>query len=167
MGYSIIKSSITEIKADIIVNASNGIGYMGGTIGKLIKFRGVAEAIHFETKGIVEKQAKKASKKKKYLPRYLCGHKAGEIFVTEAGSLNANYIIHAVTMRYPGMTTNIDVVKQLLPRIISKAYELKATTIVIPLLGTGTGKVPKIEVLKLYEDFFSEITDIDIIIVDL
>ncbi|HDI3019250.1 TPA: macro domain-containing protein [Clostridium botulinum] len=164
MGYSVVKSDITELKADIIVNASNGIGYMGGVTGKFIKFKGIAESIHYKTKGAVEREAKEVSKRNKYLPRYLCGYNAGEIFVTRAGNLYASYIIHAVTMKFPGMTTNIDVIKALLPKIMSKAHELKAKTLAIPLLGTGTGKVEKDKVLRLYEDFFKNIKDIEIII---
>lgn len=164
MGYSIIKGNITEIKADIIINASNGIGFMGGILGRFVKLEGVAEAIHYATKGVVENEAKMTAKKRKYIPRHLCGYKSGEVFVTGAGNLDATYIIHAVTMPFPGMITNIDVIKVLLPKIISKAYELNAKSLVIPLLGTGTGRVPKDKVLKLYEDFFSNVTDIEIII---
>lgn len=164
MAYSVIKEDISKIKADIIVNASNGIGYMGGITGRFIKLTGVAESIHYTTKGIVEREAKKASKKSKYSPRYLCGHKPGEIFVTGAGNLDATHIIHAVTMRFPGMITNIEVIKVLLPKIILKAYELKAKSLAIPLLGTGTGRIEKDKVLILYEDFFTDVRDIDIII---
>lgn len=164
MGYIIIRDDITKIKADIIVNASNGIGSMGGIIGRYVKLKGVAESIHYTTKGVVEKEAIKAAKKSRYLPRYLCGHKPGEIFVTGSGNLGARYIIHAVTMRYPGMRTNIDVIRVLLPKILSRAYELKAESLLIPLLGTGTGKLLENEVLKLYEEFFKDIKDIKIIL---
>lgn len=164
MGYTIVKSDITEVKADIIINASNGVGYMGGITGRFIRFKGVAESIHYKTEGIVEKEARKIAKRKKYIPRYLCGYKAGEIFVTGAANLKAKYIIHAVTMNYPGIKTNIYIVKMLLPKIVEKAHELKAKSLVIPLLGTGTGKVSKEEVFKLYEDFFKDIEDIEIII---
>lgn len=164
MAYSIVKIDITEIKADIIVNASNGIGYMGGIIGKFIKCKGVAETIHYKTKGTVEKEAKKAAKTSKYLPRFLCGHRQGEVFITGAGNLHAAHIIHAVTMRFPGMTTNMDVIKVLLPQIVSEAYKLKAKSLAIPLLGTGTGKIEKDKVLKLYKDFFGNIEDMEIII---
>lgn len=161
---SVFKGDITKIRADIIVNASNGVGYMGGIIGTYVKCKGVAESIQYITKGTVEREAKKVSKKSKYLPRYLCGHKQGEIFVTRAGNLNAKYVIHAVTMKYPGMSTNIDVIEELLPKIISKANELNAESLAIPLLGTGTGRTPKDKVLKLYECFFKDIKDIEIII---
>lgn len=164
MGYSIVNCDITKTKADIIVNASNGIGYMGGLTGIHTKLKGVAESIHFETKGVVEKEAKIACRKSNFLPRYLCGHKAGEIFVTGAGRLDSKFIIHAVTMRYPGMITNINVVKELLPKIISKTHELNGKTIEIPLLGTGTGRLSKDDVLNLYIEFFSNIEDIEVTI---
>lgn len=67
MGYKIINQDITRVKADILVNESNGIGFMGGLIGKYIKTKGVAEAIHYATKGAVEKEAKRACKKKQIL----------------------------------------------------------------------------------------------------
>lgn len=156
MNYSLINGDITDIDTDIIVNASNGIGYMGGILGRLISFRGVAESIHYKTKGVVEKEAKTICKNKRFKP--------GEIFVTGAGNLNAKYVIHAVTMYYPGMKTNIDVIKILLPRIIEEARKLKVSSIVIPLLGTGTGRVDKQKVLQLYEDYFKDISDIKVII---
>ncbi|ARC83189.1 phosphatase [Clostridium argentinense] len=159
-----VKGNITDLKADIIVNASNGIGYMGGTIGRFFQLNGVAESIHYVTEGKVEKEAKIAAKKNKYLPRFLCGHKPGEIFITGAGNLNASYIVHAVTMHYPGMSANIDIVKILLPKILFKSRELNAKSLVLPLLGTGTGRIPKNEIIKLYEDFFTDINDIDIIV---
>lgn len=165
ISYTIINGDITKIKADVIVNASNGVGFMGGLIGRFVLLPGVAEAIHYETKGKVEKEAKRASSRVKYLPRILSGHKKGEIFITSAGSLDAGTIIHAVTMNYPGMNTNIKVVSELLPKIINKAYELEANSIAIPLLGAGVGRIPEDEVFKLYDEFFSNIDDLEIIIV--
>lgn len=165
MGYFLVKGDITEISADIVVNASNGIGYMGGIIGRLIKLKGVAESINYATRGIVEREAKKACKRNKHLPRLFCGYKAGEVFVTGAGDLKAKYIIHAVTMPLPGMVTYIEVIKTLLLSIILKAYELKAKSIAIPILGAGTGGLEKGEVLKVYEEFFNEVINLKIIVV--
>ena len=165
MPYSIIQSSIIDLEADILVNASNGIGFMGGIIGRYVKFNGVAESINFTTKGYVEKEARKAAKRNKYLPRYICGYPPGDIFVTGAGSLKANYIIHAVTMRYPGMPSRIKIINKLLPKIIEKAYELNAKSIALPLLGTGTGNISREKVLDLYNNFFhNKYSDLDIVI---
>ena len=166
MAYKIVKGDITDFEVDVIINASNGIGYMGGFIGKYKKLNGVAESIHYKTKGIVEKEAKTACNYKCFLIwRVSGGIRAREIFVTSAGGLRAKYIIHAVTMAYPGMITNIEVIKELLPKICEKVRELKAKTIAIPLLGTGTGRVTKEDVLKLYNEFFANVHDIDITII--
>lgn len=164
MSYSIVQGDITKIKADIIVNASNGIGYMGGFTGRFIRLKGVAESIHYETKGVVEKEAKKACKTSTKLPRHVCGRKAGDIFVTSAGSLDALYIIHAVTMKFPGMRAKLNTIDLLLPKIIEKAYALKAKSLVIPLLGAGTGHINSQKVLDKYKEYFEKITDLEIII---
>lgn len=160
MGYSIVNKDITKIQADIIVNAANGIGYMGGIIGKYLKLKGVAESIHYATGGRIEKKAKKVARKN----NFLIGYKPGEIFITKAGNLKASYIIHAVTMRFPGMHCNISIVKMLVPKIISMARNLKAKSIAIPMIGTGTGGVKKREVLQIYKYFFEDVNDIKIII---
>jgi O-acetyl-ADP-ribose deacetylase (regulator of RNase III) len=162
--YKIINADICKIKADAIVNASNGIGYMGGWIGKNIKLKGIAESINYATKGKVEKEAKKICRHKKYLPRYLCGYKPGEVFITGAANLYAENIIHAVTMRFPGMHSNIKIIQQLLPKIISEAHKINAKSIAIPLLGTGTGGISKTKVIALYKKFFLTDYHLDIFI---
>ncbi|WCF11599.1 macro domain-containing protein (plasmid) [Paenibacillus thiaminolyticus] len=131
--------AITQIDATIIVNAANGIGFMGGWIGRLFKLPGVAESIHFVTKGGVESEARKKSRKRKWIPSIFYGHHAGEIYVTSAGSLPANWIIHAVTMRYPGTKTSLKIVQEVLPLIIKEAKKLNARSLAFPLLGAGTG----------------------------
>ena len=162
--YYFINKDIIDIKADIIVNASNGIGYMGGFLSRIIKIKGIAESINYATKGAIEKESKKVLMKNKYIPIILNNKKPGDIFITSANNLNAKYIIHAVTMKFPGMTTNIKIIEILLPKIIEKARELKAKSLVIPLLGTGTGKINKNKILDLYNKFFINIKDIKIII---
>ncbi|MDC0764277.1 macro domain-containing protein [Brevibacillus sp. AG] len=161
----VIQGDITQVQADIIVSAANGIGYMGGWTGRYYRLKGVAESIHFVSKGIVEKEAKIACKKKKWLPRILCGYKAGEVYVTGAGNLSAKWIIHAVTMPYPGMKTNIVTVKDLLPVILRESKRLGATSIALPLLGTGTGGLAKENVLAIYEKDLSEDHGLEVIVV--
>ncbi len=154
MKIKIVKCSITNIQVDIIVNASNGIGYMGGKLGLIKELPGVAESIHYRTKGAVEIEAKESCKKIKWLPRWLGGSLPGDVFVTAAGSLKIPYIIHAVTMRYPGQKSKLSIIKALLPKIEEKAIELGARTIAIPLLGTGKGGLDTKEVLKIYTEYF-------------
>lgn len=161
----IVCGDITKVEADVIVNAANGIGFMGGIIGRFIQLPGVAESIHYVTKGAVEKEAKKASRKLPLIPSILYGHKSGELYLTDAGSLSAFWIIHAVTMKYPGMRTSLRTVEKLLPLIIQQANWLHARSIAIPLLGTGTGGLKEDEVLDLYKRMFNEPSELDIQIV--
>lgn len=162
---TIVYGDITNLKADVIVNAANGIGFMGGLIGRFIRLPGVAESIHYRTKGLVEKESKRKSRKSKWIPSVLWGHKTGELYVTGAGSLPAYWIIHAVTMKYPGMRASLRTVEKLLPLIIQEAKLLNARTIAIPLLGTGTGGLKEDEVLALYKAVFSKEDLLDIQIV--
>ncbi|AYB41756.1 phosphatase (plasmid) [Brevibacillus laterosporus] len=162
---NLIYKDITQLEVDIIVNASNGIGFMGGYIGRYIKFSGVAESIHYETQGEVEKEAKRAARKKKWLPRYLAGHHAGEVFLTGAANLKASWIIHAVTMPYPGMKAKLDTIEHLLPQILILARRLKAKSIALPLLGTGIGGLAQEAVLLLYKECLSSIKDLEVYVV--
>ncbi|MBP1308980.1 O-acetyl-ADP-ribose deacetylase (regulator of RNase III) [Paenibacillus sp. 1182] len=161
---NIIYGDITKANVDVIVNAANGIGFMGGIVGRFIKLPGVAESIHYATKGDVEKEAKEKSRKHKWIPSFLYGHCSGECYVTNAESLSCKWIIHAVTMPYPGMRTTIRKVRLLIPEIIKTAQLLKARSIAIPLLGTGTGGLNEEEVLALFKEEFSHVQGIDIII---
>ena len=156
----VVHGDITEAKTDIIVNAANGIGFMGGWIGKYMKLPGVAESIHFVTKGSVEREAKKKSKKVVWLSRIICGHSAGEIYVTHAGSLSSKWIVHAVTMRYPGMKTTLHTVDTLLTKIVQEGRLLQARSVAIPLLGAGTGGLQAESVLDLYDRRLSPIEDL-------
>lgn len=163
---NIIYGDITRAKADVIVNSANGIGFMGGIIGRWFRLPGVAEAIHYATKGKVEKEARKKAKKVWWLPRILCGHPAGECYVTSGGGLSAYWIIHAVTMPYPGMTTSTATVRSLLTAIIRESRMLGARSISMPLLGAGTGGLNEDEVLELYKEVLSNVdSDLDIQVV--
>jgi len=39
----IINDDIVNLQDDVIINAGNGIGFMGGVLGRFINFRGVSE----------------------------------------------------------------------------------------------------------------------------
>lgn len=162
MNINIIYGDITEQKCDVLVNASNGIGYMGGFLSRFIKFNGISESINYKTKGIIEKEAKKKCKRNKFIPRIIYGYRPSDVFVTSGGGLNVKYIIHAVTMRYPGTYTNFKTIQKLLPKIIETSINLGAKSIAIPLLGTGVGHLKEETVLKLYKEYFSSIKDKDL-----
>lgn len=148
---------ICQTTCDAIVNASNGIGFMGGRAGIRKKLAGVAESIHYATGGAVEQEAKKVCREHSPL-----GVSPGNVFVTSAGGLNSTYIIHAVTMRLPGTLSSKGTVKALLPRILETARSLGVRSIAIPLLGTGTGHLSEKKVLEMYEQAFAGVEDLDI-----
>lgn len=157
-----INGNICEINCDAIVNDANDIGYMGGLIGIFIKRKGVAENIHYITKGKVSKDAKKycITKKAPF------GLKACEVFVTNAYELPCKYIIHAVTMHYPGTKSNLITIDILIDKIVDIARKNKYKSIAIPLLGTGTGELDKNEVRSLYKEKLKFVNDIDVYIVE-
>ena len=153
----IVYGDICGAVCDAIVNASNGIGFMGGALGIRKKLSGVAESIHFVTQGQVEKEAKVICRNYS-----LVGLRPGSVFVTNAYNLNCRYVIHAVTMRYPGTLASMKTVRQLLPLILEQARELNLKSITLPLLGTGTGGLKDKKVLELYTEFFADVDDIDV-----
>lgn len=157
-----INSDICDVHCDAIVNAANGVGYMGGLIGIFVKRKGVAENIHYITKGKVSKDAKKYCITK----RTPFGLKACEVFVTNAYELPCKYIIHAVTMHYPGTKSNLITIDTLIDRIIDTARKNKFKSIAIPLLGTGTGGLDKNEVRSLYKQKLDFINDIVVYVVE-
>ena len=157
-----IVGDITKTNTDVIINASNGIGFMGGIIGKHIKCEGVAESIHYETKGIVEKECKQKIKIHKFIPAIITPVKTGKIIITGSGGLQCNWIFHAVTMVYPGTWATYKTVRKLTKQIIEEARNIGAKSIAIPLLGTGVGHLKAKKVVDIYKESFSEINDIDI-----
>lgn len=156
----IVNGDICSIECDAIVNASNGIGYMGGPIGKVFKRKGVAESIHYFTKGLVEKDAFKLCINKDHPKDF----KPGEVFVTNGYNLPCKVILHAVTMHLPGTKSNLKIVEVLTEKILKMSSENGYKTIAIPLLGTGTGGLKKDDVLKIYERVFNN-SDTEVFIV--
>ena len=148
---------ICETTCDAIVNASNGIGYMGGKAGIRKRRPGVAESLHYISRGQIEDCAKKLCKNHSAL-----GFAPGNVFVTPAFELNCKHIIHAVTMRLPGTFSNINTIEILLPQILEQARSMNLKSIAIPLLGTGTGGLSEKKVLDLYRIHFETVTDLDI-----
>lgn len=138
-----IKGNVIEVEADLLVNAANSKGWMGGLLGRFIPMRGVAETIHY-TDPSIEKAAKKEARKQNV--------GCGDVFLTSSGSLGfPSGVLHAVTMEKPGQTSAIGVVERCLENIVRFCEEERVKTAAMPLLGTGTGKVNEGEVLRLYE----------------
>lgn len=153
----IVYGDICGTACDAIVNASNGIGFMGGKAGIKKRLAGVAESIHYLSGGQVEQEARKICR-----DHSIFGFAPGNVFATSAPGLQCRYILHAVTMRYPGTLSSLEIVKSLLPEILEQARKLGITSLAIPLLGTGTGHVSEKRVLQLYQETFETVDDLDI-----
>lgn len=143
----IYDQNIALSNAEAIVNASNGIGYMGGK--KCIKkqHRGVAESIQFVSKGAVEKLSRANCRQHSFF-----GYGPGNIFTTEAPNMDADYIIHAVTMRTPGSKAKLQTIKKLVLEIIKLSEDMHLSTVAIPLLGTGTGGLSEYKVFDIFQE---------------
>lgn len=153
----IVYGDICTFACDAVVNASNGIGFMGGKAGIRRRRPGVAESIHYATKGLVEREAKHVCRAHSTL-----GYKPGSVFVTQSHGLNCRHVIHAVTMRFPGTYSSLKTVKALLPKVLEQARALGVRSLAIPLLGTGTGHVDPNKVLALYQDLLGTVQDMNI-----
>lgn len=55
-------------------------------------------------------------------------------------------------MRFPGSKARLKTIRKLIPKIISLAAYYDFKTVAIPLLGTGTGRLSKSDVLQIYKD---------------
>lgn len=142
------KVNILDVEAELLINASNGEGYMGGFIGRFIPLKGVAETIHY-VDHTIEKQAKRKFRKTP-VP-------CGGVLHTTAGKLpHSRGILHAVTMEKAGQKSSLEVIRQCLISILDFCERDKVKTVAIPLLGTGTGRVDKDEVIKLYVELLQE-----------
>lgn len=143
-----VVGNIITIEGELLINASNGKGWMGGIIGRFFPLKGVAETIHYADPTI-EGLAKRESKKMKV--------KKGDTFHTPSGKLNfPRGILHAVTMDKPGQLSDIPTIEKCLENINRFCDEHKINTVVMPLLGTGTGRLNKEDILNLYNQHLSK-----------
>jgi O-acetyl-ADP-ribose deacetylase (regulator of RNase III) len=145
-----IKGDITKAKADVIVNAANGMGPMGG---------GVALAIRRAGGKVIEDEAIRVCQSQ--------DPKVGDVYVTTAGKLDAKYVFHAVTMKRPAEPSSAAIVEQCLKSIINKAREMNVKSIAIPALATGVGGVSKKEAARVFSEVLSKVSDLDITVLDI
>ena len=112
-----INDDILNASADVIVNASNGCGWMGGKRSATKKYKGIAESLNFKTNGTIEKEAMIKARKFKSISSVIYGKEPGSIFTTDPHGLNCKEVIHAVTMRYPGTFSRYKNVEKVLESI--------------------------------------------------
>lgn len=159
--FKIIHDDISNAKCDIIVNASNGVGYMGGKMSVKCKMRGVAESLNYFTKGEIEKESLINARKFPRISSWVIGKQKGEFFVTEGHGLKCDKVFHAVTMRYPACRSDLKTVQQLLFNLAMWCSENHYKTVALPLLGCGNGNldnnIVRNEIYKIAKEY-SDIT---------
>lgn len=146
MSVVIVEKSITSASADVIVNAANGWGYMGGKKARKGLLKGIAESLNCATNGEMERYCLKKARKFKHIPSFVFGVKAGKIFTSPSFGLNCEEVIHAVTMKAPASRSSIKTVTILVNSIFRHCKENGYHTVAMPLLGTGTGCLDRHEV---------------------
>jgi O-acetyl-ADP-ribose deacetylase (regulator of RNase III) len=117
------RGSILDVDVDVIVNAANSLGYMGGGVAGVIKRAGGQE--------IEDEAVKKAP-----IP-------VGSAIITTAGKLKFKGVIHAPTMERPAMATTTEKIKLATEAALEVADEAGYKSVALPGMGTGVGGVPK------------------------
>ena len=118
---TVIQGSILDANADVIVNAANSHGFMGGGVAGVIKRAAGIE---------VEQEAVKQAP----IP-------VGQAVLTSGGKTLFKGIIHAPTMPEPGMRIPAENVARATNAALDLADEKGFTSIAIPGMGTGVGGV--------------------------
>ncbi len=118
MEFSVIQGDIAAQSADALVNAAGTSLEMGS---------GVAGALRRGANGPINEEA--VSKGPVDL---------GEVAVTDAYDLNAEYVIHAAAMpHYGDGRATPESIREATRNTLYKADELGCESIVVPILGTG------------------------------
>lgn len=128
MEIEVVSGSILEVHADIIVNAANSQGWMGGGVAGAIKRSAGAE--------VEEEAVAKAP-----IP-------VGEAVITSGGKTNFKGIIHAPTMEQPAMSIPAENVSKATLAALDLADREGYESIAIPGMGTGVGGVSRKEAAR-------------------
>jgi len=119
---------ICDLEVDAIVSPANVTLWMSTGVAGAIKRRG-GDAIEFAA----VRQAPVS---------------VGDAIVTEAGSLAASWVIHAVSLDHQ-RRTSAAAIAAAVRSAIARARELGVETLAIPALGTGVGGFPLAEAARI------------------
>ena len=150
MAFKIIRSDITKVSADAIVNTANPKPvYVSGTDYAIYMAAGADELLKERQKiGDLE---------------------TGQAAVTPAFALSAKYIIHTVGPAWvDGEHGECEAVRACYENSLRLAKELGCESIAFPLIATGVYGFPKADALQIAVSVFSEFltdTDMEIILV--
>ncbi len=117
----VIQGSILDVEADVIVNAANSHGLMGGGVAGVIK-RAAGEAVEREAMQLAP------------IP-------VGQAILTAGGDTKFQAIIHAPTMADPGMRIPAENVARATRAALTLADKNGYRSMAIPGMGTGVGGV--------------------------
>lgn len=118
---SIERGDITDWEVDAIVNAANSTLAMG---------TGVAGAIKRKGGVIIEEEAMRQGPVE-----------VGEAVLSTGGNLAATHVIHAAVMG-PDLKTDGDRIAATTRAVLGLATKHRITSLALPALGTGVGRVP-------------------------
>lgn len=121
----IVQGSILEVEAQVIVNAANSLGIMGGGVAGVIKRAAGAE---------VDAEAQRQAP----IP-------VGQAVLTSGGKTKFKGIIHAPTMPRPAMRIGAENVALATGAALRLADERGFASVGIPGMGTGVGGVAPAE----------------------
>jgi O-acetyl-ADP-ribose deacetylase (regulator of RNase III) len=128
MQINIVQGSILDAEAEVIVNAANSLGLMGGGVAGVIKRAAGAE---------VEREAVKDAP-----------IRVGKAVLTSGGKTKFKGIIHAPTMPEPGMHIPAQNVALATKAALILADEKGFESIAISGMGTGVGGVAHADAAK-------------------
>ncbi|UPV77152.1 macro domain-containing protein (plasmid) [Halorussus limi] len=118
MEFTVTQGDIAAQRADALVNAAGTSLQMGSGVAGALR-RGANGPINDEavSKGPIE---------------------LGEVAVTDAYELDAEYVIHAVAMpHYGDRQATAESIREATRNSLTKADNLRCESLVIPILGTG------------------------------
>ncbi|MFB6254984.1 MAG: macro domain-containing protein [Halobacteriaceae archaeon] len=149
MDFTVIKGNIANKSADALVNAAGTSLQMGS---------GVAGALRRGANGPINQEATEKG------PVDL-----GEVAVTDAYDLDAEYVIHAAAMpHYGDGRATAESIRKATHNALAKADELGCESVIVPVLGTGAagfsfeeGANIVCETINEYES--SQLTDVSVI----
>lgn len=119
MQVSVVHGSILDAEVEVIVNAANSLGIMGGGVAGVIK-RAAGQGVEEEAR----RQAPIA---------------VGHAVLTSGGATKFEGIIHAPTMPRPAMRIPADNVRLATRAVLALADEHGFHSLALPGMGTGVG----------------------------
>lgn len=122
----VVQADITTLDVGAIQNAANGM---------LVHGAGVAGAIVRAGGDVIQQESRATLLNTGVLEE-------GQCVWTTAGSLPSRYVIHAVTMRFPGQPSTADIANRCTWNTLSIARALSVESVALIALGTGFGRVP-------------------------